>query len=310
MASYTIWWYGLPKWIQIIFPSKLVIWSFPHPLTLELLILFFISLYLFVSLLRTRVSIKEKILLPIYEYMGDFFYSTQNSIQNEIFYNALILPSHDQISFSNGSIIANYPDARIEIVETSLLIQDPDSRFKPSTPTFIGLLIAVNFPKGISIKGHHLFTSSVPNWLTQLLAKEQKLSKYGYSGTSELYSSDIEEIKKIDPNGLLNTIDEIAKIVASNNRNKKAFYLDDKIVSFLKRKKSISLLENIDKLIQCAIYEQKLFIMIPSNKELLLTQSIFDHDSNKYNQDIHIILATLYLTFLFIKHINAEPNYE
>ncbi|MFV9875507.1 MAG: hypothetical protein AB8U25_02640 [Rickettsiales endosymbiont of Dermacentor nuttalli] len=308
IESYTIWWKGLPRWIQIISPSKLIIWSFPNPLVLEFLILFCIIFYLFISLLRTRTSIKEKILLPIYGYMGDFFYTPNTFIENLDFYNALMLPSHDQVLFEDGSIIANYPDANIEIVETSLIIHDQDSRLKPNTPTFIGLLIAVNFPKDIPIKGHHVFTSTLPEWLENLFAKEKKLSRYGYSGISELYSSNIEEIKKIDPNGLLNTLDEIAKIVANNNKN--TSYIDYGIISLLKRKKTLHPIKNIDTLIQCAIYEQKLFIILPTNRELLLTQSIFDNNSNIYNQDMHIILAAVYLTFLFIKHINTDTKHE
>lgn len=310
MTSYTEWWHGLPRWIQIIAPSKLIIWPFPNPIGLELLLLFSISIYLLISLLKTRVPIKEKVLLPIYQYMGDFFYTSTNTIENSSFYNALILPSHDQVMFKNGSIIGNYPDATIEIAETSIVINDQDSKFKPSTPIFKGLLVVVSFPHEISIKGHHIFTSSLPNWLEKLLAKEQKLFKYGYSGISELYSSDIEEVKKIDPSDLLATLDEITKIVSNNNRLENTTYLDDKIISFLKRQKPLYYIENIDKLIQCAIYEQKLFIIVPSNRELLLTQSIFDPNSNKYYEDIHIILATVYLTFLFIKHINAETNHE
>jgi hypothetical protein len=301
MVTYNKWWSGLHGIFRFILPSDLVAWSFPSPLTIIIILILALSARCLFPVFSYRRSIKYSCTMPILNFMGDFKYNQTNQLIGTGYYNALALPAFDEGIFDNGSFRIDYKDVTIDVSELKLMIfSQGKTTFK--TPSFMGFIVVCDFNNfNLELGGRNIIVTNPDKALDKLLL-EDELKLLDLSNNlklpTHLYSTLEENFTKPIFTNLAKVIDDASVIINKNNDFDSNNLFDDKIINRLTRFLPPTDEVTINKSIQLATIENKVFLMIPFNRELFAKSSIFT--SSYKQEDIHLILSTINMIYNII----------
>ena len=219
-------------------------------------------------------NIKKEIFPNVLNFFGDFKYHIETKKSVKEYYATELIPKHDT-EIAEDHIVGTYKEIKIDLFETQLSrkVKYKDSNGNTSTrlkTVFDGLILELSMNKSFGGKTVVKKDSgTVGNWFVNKSTslKKVKLEDPIFEKMFEVYSDDQVEVR----------------------------YL--LTVTFIERLKE--LVENFGgKSIQCCFYNNKLLMMIPIEKDLFETGSIYEAED--FIDDSKSLLKELSLIFNII----------
>ena len=214
-------------------------------------------------------NIKKEIFPNVLNFFGDFKYHVETKKSVKEYYATELIPKHDT-EIAEDHITGTYKDIKVDLFETRLS-KDSDKNSSTTLNTvFDGIIVELSMNKSFSGKTVIKKDSgTVGNWFINKSnsLKKVKLEDPNFEKMFEVYSDD-----QVEARYLLT-------------------------VTFIERLKE--LVENFGgKSIQCCFYNNKLLMMIPIEKDLFETGSIYEAED--FIDDSKSLLKELSLIFNII----------
>ena len=210
-------------------------------------------------------NIKKEIFPNVLNFFGDFKYHIETKKSVKEYYATELIPKHDT-EIAEDHITGTYKDIKVDLFETKLS-KDSDEN---SNTVFDGIIVELSMNKSFSGKTViKKDIGTVGNWFINKSTslKKVKLEDPNFEKMFEVYSDD-----QVEARYLLT-------------------------VTFIERLKE--LVENFGgKSIQCCFYNNKLLMMIPIEKDLFETGSIYEAED--FIDDSKSLLKELSLIFNII----------
>ena len=210
-------------------------------------------------------NIKKEIFPNVLNFFGDFKYHIETKKSVKEYYATELIPKHDT-EIAEDHITGTYKDIKVDLFETKLS-KDSDEN---SNTVFDGIIVELSMNKSFSGKTVvKKDFGTVGNWFINKSTslKKVKLEDPNFEKMFEVYSDD-----QVEARYLLT-------------------------VTFIERLKE--LVENFGgKSIQCCFYNNKLLMMIPIEKDLFETGSIYEAED--FIDDSKSLLKELSLIFNII----------
>jgi hypothetical protein len=276
--------------LRIFLPSKLVLWNFPSPIFISIILSLFLLIRSILPIFSyKRDSLKNQVIIPLLKYTGDFVFRDKNILLETNFHQALIFPKFDLADFDKGCYFFNYKNVEIAISELSLLLEIMDvHNFK--TPIFKGLLVACDFKdKKIELSGKTIIVTNL-NDSFKAKIQQQKLENVMID-KSAIFS---DTTNNLDHHKILELADILRKnseIINELNDYNQEFILDEIIINKYNRYIPAEAGLINDKTLECAILDNTIYFMIPFNRDLFARSSVFTKPD--YQRDIDLVLATI-----------------
>ena len=214
-------------------------------------------------------NIKKEIFPNVLNFFGDFKYHIETKKSVKEYYATELIPKHDT-EIAEDHITGTYKDIKVDLFETKLSNDSDENSSTTLNTVFDGIIVELSMNKSFSGKTViKKDIGTVGNWFINKSTslKKVKLEDPNFEKMFEVYSDD-----QVEARYLLT-------------------------VTFIERLKE--LVENFGgKSIQCCFYNNKLLMMIPIEKDLFETGSIYEAED--FIDDIKSLLKELSLIFNII----------
>ena len=214
-------------------------------------------------------NIKKEIFPNVLNFFGDFKYHIETKKSVKEYYATELIPNHDT-EIAEDHITGTYKDIKVDLFETKLSKDSDENSSTTINTVFDGIIVELSMNKSFSGKTViKKDIGTVGNWFINKSTslKKVKLEDPNFEKMFEVYSDD-----QVEARYLLT-------------------------VTFIERLKE--LVENFGgKSIQCCFYNNKLLMMIPIEKDLFETGSIYEAED--FIDDIKSLLKELSLIFNII----------
>ena len=213
-------------------------------------------------------NIKKEIFPNVLNFFGDFKYHIETKKSVKEYYATELIPKHDT-EIAEDHITGTYKDIKVDLFETKLSNDSDENSSTTLNTVFDGIIVELSMNKSFSGKTVVKKDSgTVGNWFKKSTSlKKVKLEDPNFEKMFEVYSDD-----QVEARYLLT-------------------------VTFIERLKE--LVENFGgKSIQCCFYNNKLLMMIPIEKDLFETGSIYEAED--FIDDSKSLLKELSLIFNII----------
>lgn len=251
-----------------------------------------------------KQSVKEDIFRNVFSFFGDdYTYMPDGGVPAHYFQPSGILPKYDSAHIEDG-IVGSHKGVKIEMVEAHLKDrrQTTNSDGKTSTKyvtVFKGMLIALSMNK--PFQGHTVIrqdNGAICNWLNKSSRLETvRLEDPVFEKAFEVYSSDQVEARYLITTSFMERL-----------LNLKQLMVDDKSFSLLSFLGGVLKGWNSGTIngLQASFYEEKLLLMIPSNKNRFEISSMLYPAT--FEQDINAILKEMSTIFQIIELLKLDQN--
>ena len=214
-------------------------------------------------------NIKKEIFPNVLNFFGDFKYHIETKKSVKEYYATELIPKHDT-EIAEDHITGTYKDIKVDLFETKLSKDSDENSSTTLNTVFDGIIVELSMNKSFSGKTViKKDIGTVGNWFINKSTslKKVKLEDPIFEKMFEVYSDD-----QVEARYLLT-------------------------VTFIERLKE--LVENFGgKSIQCCFYNNKLLMMIPIEKDLFETGSIYEAED--FIDDSKSLLKELSLIFNII----------
>ena len=214
-------------------------------------------------------NIKKEIFPNVLNFFGDFKYHVETKKSVKEYYATELIPKHDT-EIAEDHIKGTYKDIKVDLFETKLSKDSDENSSTTLNTVFDGIIVELSMNKSFSGKTVvKKDFGTVGNWFINKSTslKKVKLEDPNFEKMFEVYSDD-----QVEARYLLT-------------------------VTFIERLKE--LVENFGgKSIQCCFYNNKLLMMIPIEKDLFETGSIYEAED--FIDDSKSLLKELSLIFSII----------
>ena len=214
-------------------------------------------------------NIKKEIFPNVLNFFGDFKYHIETKKSVKEYYATELIPKHDT-EIAEDHITGTYKDIKVDLFETKLSKDSDENSSTTLNTVFDGIIVELSMNKSFSGKTVvKKDIGTVGNWFIKKSTslKKVKLEDPNFEKMFEVYSDD-----QVEARYLLT-------------------------VTFIERLKE--LVENFGgKSIQCCFYNNKLLMMIPIEKDLFETGSIYEAED--FIDDSKSLLKELSLIFNII----------
>ena len=214
-------------------------------------------------------NIKKEIFPNVLNFFGDFKYHVETKKSVKEYYATELIPKHDT-EIAEDHITGTYKDIKVDLFETKLSKDSDENSSTTLNTVFDGIIVELSMNKSFSGKTVvKKDFGTVGNWFINKSTslKKVKLEDPNFEKMFEVYSDD-----QVEARYLLT-------------------------VTFIERLKE--LVENFGgKSIQCCFYNNKLLMMIPIEKDLFETGSIYEAED--FIDDSKSLLKELSLIFSII----------
>ena len=214
-------------------------------------------------------NIKKEIFPNVLNFFGDFKYHIETKKSVKEYYATELIPKHDT-EIAEDHITGTYKDIKVDLFETKLSKDSDENSSTTLNTVFDGIIVELSMNKSFSGKTVvKKDFGTVGNWFINKSTslKKVKLEDPIFEKMFEVYSDD-----QVEARYLLT-------------------------VTFIERLKE--LVENFGgKSIQCCFYNNKLLMMIPIEKDLFETGSIYEAED--FIDDSKSLLKELSLIFNII----------
>ena len=214
-------------------------------------------------------NIKKEIFPNVLNFFGDFKYHVETKKSVKEYYATELIPKHDS-EIAEDHITGTYKDIKVDLFETKLSNDSDENSSTTLNTVFDGIIVELSMNKSFGGKTVVKKESgTVGNWFIKKSTslKKVKLEDPIFEKMFEVYSDD-----QVEARYLLT-------------------------VTFIERLKE--LVENFgEKSIQCCFYNNKLLMMIPIEKDLFETGSIYEAED--FIDDSKSLLKELSLIFNII----------
>ena len=214
-------------------------------------------------------NIKKEIFPNVLNFFGDFKYYIETKKSVKEYYATELIPKHDT-EIAEDHISGTYKDIKVDLFETKLSKDSDENSSTTLNTIFDGIIVELSMNKSFSGKTVvKKDFGTVGNWFINKSTslKKVKLEDPNFEKMFEVYSDD-----QVEARYLLT-------------------------VTFIERLKE--LVENFGgKSIQCCFYNNKLLMMIPIEKDLFETGSIYEAED--FIDDSKSLLKELSLIFNII----------
>ena len=214
-------------------------------------------------------NIKKEIFPNVLNFFGDFKYHIETKKSVKEYYATELIPKHDT-EIAEDHITGTYKDIKVDLFETKLSNDSDENSSTTLNTVFDGIIVELSMNKSFSGKTViKKDIGTVGNWFIKKSTslKKVKLEDPNFEKMFEVYSDD-----QVEARYLLT-------------------------VTFIERLKE--LVENFGgKSIQCCFYNNKLLMMIPIEKDLFETGSIYEAED--FIDDSKSLLKELSLIFNII----------
>ena len=214
-------------------------------------------------------NIKKEIFPNVLNFFGDFKYHIETKKSVKEYYATELIPKHDT-EIAEDHITGTYKDIKVDLFETKLSKDSDENSSTTLNTVFDGIIVELSMNKSFSGKTVvKKDIGTVGNWFIKKSTslKKVKLEDPIFEKMFEVYSDD-----QVEARYLLT-------------------------VTFIERLKE--LVENFGgKSIQCCFYNNKLLMMIPIEKDLFETGSIYEAED--FIDDSKSLLKELSLIFNII----------
>ena len=214
-------------------------------------------------------NIKKEIFPNVLNFFGDFKYHVETKKSVKEYYATELIPKHDT-EIAEDHITGTYKDIKVDLFETKLSKDSDENSSTTLNTVFDGIIVELSMNKSFSGKTVvKKDIGTVGNWFINKSTslKKVKLEDPNFEKMFEVYSDD-----QVEARYLLT-------------------------VTFIERLKE--LVENFGgKSIQCCFYNNKLLMMIPIEKDLFETGSIYEAED--FIDDSKNLLKELSLIFNII----------
>ena len=214
-------------------------------------------------------NIKKEIFPNVLNFFGDFKYHIETKKSVKEYYATELIPKHDT-EIAEDHITGTYKDIKVDLFETKLSNDSDENSSTTLNTVFDGIIVELSMNKSFS--GKTVIKKDIGtagNWFINKSTslKKVKLEDPNFEKMFEVYSDD-----QVEARYLLT-------------------------VTFIERLKE--LVENFGgKSIQCCFYNNKLLMMIPIEKDLFETGSIYEAED--FIDDSKSLLKELSLIFNII----------
>ncbi len=227
---------------------------------------------------KYKSDIKGDIFPKVFSFFGDYCYNKEGIPSVSIFKPSDIIPSYDN-ERTEDYIKGEYKGVTLEITEARLEVESRDSEGRRSTHNvFKGVLVLLSMHK--SFKGKTIIKrdrGGMINWLTD---KFNALEKVGledpvFEKKFEVYSDDQVEARYLLTTSFMERLLKLSELMQSNY-------------------------------IQASFYDNKLLMMMDSDKNRFETSSIYMPAT--FEEDIDTILAEMNEIFQIIDILKLDQN--
>jgi hypothetical protein len=284
-------WYLMRNWFfRIFLPSKLVLFNFPSPIIISgVLLLILLVRIILVIVSYNRGSFKNQIIMPLLKYSGNFIFTEENILLKSNFHQGLVFPNFDLANLDTGCYFLDYKNIEVIISEFSILSEIKDIHtFK--TPTFKGILVACNFKDiKIELNGKIIIVININDSLKEKINQQELKNIIVDKAT--IYSDIEQNLSDKKLLNLANILNKNSSIINELNDYAQELMLDEIIINKYKRYIPAEAESINDKILQCAILDNVVYLMIPFNRDIFAKSSVFSKtDSQK---DIDLVLASI-----------------
>jgi hypothetical protein len=284
-------WYLMKNWFfRIFLPSKLVWWNFPSPTFISAILLLILFTRLMLPIFSyKRGSFKNKIIMPLLKYTGDFVFTDKNTLLESNFHQALDFPKFDLADFDKACYSLDYKNTRITICELSLLSEIIEiHNFK--TPIFKGILAACDFKdKKIELDGKTIIVTNLNDSLKEKI-DQQKLENI-IIDKATIFSNIAQNLSDKKILNLADILKKNSDVINELNDYDQELIWDEIIANKYNRYIPPEAGHINDKTIECAILDNVLYFMIPFNRDLFAKNSVFTKCD--YRKDIDLVLQSI-----------------
>ena len=224
-------------------------------------------------------NIKKEIFPNVLNFFGDFKYHIETKKSVKEYYATELIPKHDT-EIAEDHITGTYKDIKVDLFETKLSKDSDENSSTTLNTVFDGIIVELSMNKSFSGKTVvKKDIGTVGNWFIKKSTslKKVKLEDPNFEKMFEVYSDDHVEARYL----LTGTFIERLKELVENFGGKS---------------------------IQCCFYNNKLLMMIPIEKDLFETGSIYEAED--FIDDSKSLLKELSLIFSIIDtlKLNMEIN--
>jgi hypothetical protein len=301
MSGYNKWWAETSFIFKFLLPSELIIWNFPSPFIIVIILLLILGFRCLFPIFSYRKSIKLFCTLPVFNFMGKCKFNETNIVSTSDYYKALILPIFDEAIFSKGNFELIYKHVVINISELKLMLTSQQNViFK--TPSFIGFMVVCDFKDfNHDITNNIIVTNIYDGFKEKLDNYHQIELKNNFSEQISFFNFHPENYNNSLINNIALDISNYSSIINKHNNN--IISWDDKLFNRLMR--FIPPIEGIiiDKTMQCSFFDNKVYFMMPFNREIFDKNSLFKPSTNI--DDIHLMLASIKMIYSVIDKIKG-----